>query len=185
MNFIDKINTFLKTKNVKLWHILMASLVVNAFALLTLSRGLFIVFLLLSLNVAFLIRLSNIYILDNKNKINRSELNLINITQMFIFLSLGFFIHKKYQNKITKGIVSIFSIIIFLYILYISIKNQRIFYRTKYKLWGSFYTPITNRIDLSFFKDKLNILQQYTEYFNEYYTIIYLLILITYINYKK
>lgn len=108
MNFIEKFNTFLKTKNVKLWHILMASLVVNAFALLTLSRGLFIVFLLLTINVFFLIRLSNIYILDNKkNKINPIELKLKEATEFIILLTISLFVYKKYNKKIIKYIKTI------------------------------------------------------------------------------
>jgi len=107
MNFIDKINTFLKTKNVKLWHILMASLVVNAFALLTLSRGLFIVFLLLTLNLLFLSKLSNTYILNNKNKINPIELKLKEATEFIILLTISLFVYKKYNKKIINYIKTI------------------------------------------------------------------------------
>ena len=163
MDFFDKISYYLKNKNIKLWHILMASLVMNAFALLTLSKNLFIVFLLLTINVLFLMKLANNSILYNNNndKFKTIELKLKNITEWFILITIALFVNKKYKNKITPIIFLLFSVIVTLNTLDYIIKNN----------------ILSNK--------KLNKLQKYNIYFNNTYIFIYLFILIIYINYKK
>lgn len=162
MKFFDKISYYLKNKNIKLWHVLMASLVMNAFALLSLSKNLFIVFLLLTINVLFLMKLANNSILYNNNdKFKTIELKLKNITEWFILITIALFINKKYKNKMTPIIFLLFSVIIILNTLDYIIKNN-----------------ILSNI-------KLNKLEKYSNYFNNTYTFVYLLILLSYVNYKK
>jgi hypothetical protein len=162
------------------WQLTTIALVLNAYSLLSLMRGNFVVFLLLLLTTLFVLKVPT-----KNNKCY--ELKYKNITEWFIMFSVVYIYYTMYGSKITGYDITLFYIILLLHNINFSIRNTLVYKNLPtntnqqlQKTINKWITPYKSET-----KTKLENIYKYTNtYFNENITIMYLVILSLYIYNK-
>lgn len=169
-----RIIEFLKKKVsfIKPWHIIILSLILNAIGLMNLLNNKFNVFILLVLCSYFCLIIVKQY--TNKSNI---VIYFQNVVEWIIIISVYMTFTKKYNKKITSNIIILVIVLLLLCNLhFMSYKYNK---KTKcIELWNKCLKKIINI-------DNLKKFNNITKYFDDYHTIIYLIIIMIYIHYKN
>ena len=173
----SNIADYLKNKisSLKTYHIISASLIFHACALMNLLNNNFPIFTFLFFTGYFCTILSKIYA-DKYEKLKNTDY-LQNISQWMIVISLYSVFTNLYKEKINYPIALIVIILLILCNLNYLLSN----YNDKSKcieLWSKCIKKINN-------KNNIIILQNVTKYFDDSFIIVYLITIMTYIYYKK
>jgi len=165
---------FLKKKNrfIQPWHILVFILIVNAIGLMNLLNNKFSIFIVLLLFNQFCL------IIESQYKSTASIIIYFhNVIEWVIIISVYMTFTQKYNTKITTPIVIL--VIILLLICNLHFMTHKYNKKTKcIELWNKCIKRIVNI-------DNLKKINNITKYFDEYHTIIYLIIIMIYIHNKK
>jgi len=169
-DYLNKKILFLKA-----YHIITASLVFHACALMNLFNYDYPVFVFLFFTGYFCTILAKIYA-DKYNNFEYIEY-YHNVSQWIIIISLYSVFTGLYKHKITNNII----IIVILLLLLCNINYLLYNYNNDTKcieLWSNCLKKINNKYNVIY-------LQHFTKYFDDSLIIIYLIIIMTYLYYKK
>ena len=181
---IDKIISKLYNLNISEKYIITYSLCVNAFGLLSLIYGEFLLFIMLFILSIYLNKIYKEYIKKYDIKNRYSEI-YYNFADYIKIISTYGFISIIYKNKINYNII-ILSIILLIicninftieYIL--SQENQENQENNYNKIFMNYWIKLLSWIPL----DKLKIIFEFTNYFNEIFIMTYFVLIIIYIHY--
>lgn len=181
---IDKIITKIHNLNISYSHIITYSLCLNAFAILSLIYGEFLLFIML---FAFSLYLNKVYksYVNKYNVQNRTIEIYFNFADYVKILSTYSFFTLIYKKKITNDIVFISALILILCNINFTIENilftnEEENNDTYNKIFMKYWNKTLSWIN----KDKLKKIYVFTQYFSEILVISYFIIIMLYIHYK-
>ena len=173
-NISDYLNK--KISFIKAHHIITASLIFHACALMNLLNNNYPVFILLFFTGYFCTILDKIY--ADKYDYNSKYIEYYhNVSQWIIIISLYSVFTELYKYKINNFIIILVIILLVLCNINFSLNN----YNSETKcieLWSSCIKKFTN-------KDNVIYLQHFTKYFDDSLIIVYLILIMTYLFYKN
>ena len=165
---------FLKKKIsfIQSWHILVFILIVNSIGLMNLLNNKFSIFIVLLLFNQFCL------IIESQYKSTASIIIYFhNVIEWVIIISVYMTFTQQYNNKITTPIVII--VLILLLLCNLHFMTHKYNKKTKcIEIWDKCIKKVVNI-------DKFKKINSITKYFDEYHTIIYLIIIMIYIHNKK
>ena len=182
---IDKIISKIHNLNVPHKHIITYSLCLNAFGLLSLIYGEFLLFILLFVFSIFLNKIYKSYVEKYSIK-NRYVEIYYNFADYIKIISTYSFFSLLYKTKISYNIV--YLSIVLLIICNINFTIEYILFDSKNKenndninnLFMNYWSNTMSWIP----ENKLKIIYNITKYFNEIFIICYFVLLMLYIHYK-
>ena len=170
-DYLNKKISFLKAH-----HIITASLIFHACALMNLLNNNYPVFIFLFFTGYFCTILDKIY--ANKYDYNSKYIEYYhNVSQWIIIISLYSVFTGLYKYKVNNLIIILVVILLLLCNINFVLNN----YNNKNKcieLWSTCIQQFTN-------KDNVVYLQHFTKYFDDSLIIVYLIVIMTYLYYKN
>jgi hypothetical protein len=170
-DYLNKKISFLKAH-----HIITASLIFHACALMNLLNNNYPVFIFLFFTGYFCTILDKIY--ADKYDYNSKYIEYYhNVSQWIIIISLYTVFTELYKYKINNLIIILVVILLLLCNINFVLNN----YNNKNKcieLWSKCIKQFIN-------KDNIVYLQQFTKYFDDSLIIVYLIVIMTYLYYKN
>ena len=181
---IDKIITKIHNLNIPNKHIITYSLCLNAFGLLSLIYGEFLLFIMLFIFSIYLNKIYKEYV--KKYSINNRYIEIYyNFADYIKILSTYAIFSVIYKRKISYNIIYLsISLLIICninfsieYLLFNSNKENNDNYD---KLFMKYWTKTMSWIH----EDKLKRINKFTQYFDEIFVICYFILIMLYIHYK-
>ena len=182
---IDKIITKIHSLNVPHKHIITYSLCLNAFGLLSLIYGEFLLFIMLFIFSIYLNKLYKSYIEKYSIK-NRYIEIYYNFADYIKIISTYLFFTMFYKKKISYNIIYLSIVLLILCNINFSIKHVLFDSKNKEnndnfnKSFMNYWSKSISWIH----EDKLKIIYNITKYFSEMFIICYFVLLMLYIHYK-
>lgn len=181
---IDKIITKIHNLNISHKHIITYSLCLNAFSLLSLIYGEFLLFIMLFSFCIYLNKVYKEYV--KKYKIQNRTIEIYyNFADYVKILSTYAFFTLIYKKKISDKIMIISVIVLILCNMNFTIEN--ILFESKDennnqydKIFMKYWNKTLSWIDT----DKLKNIHKFTKYFSELSVISYFILIMLYIHYK-
>ncbi len=182
---IDKIISKIHNLNVPHKHIITYSLCLNAFGLLSLIYGEFLLFIMLFIFSIYLNKIYRAYV-EKYNIKNRHIEIYYNFADYIKIITTYLFFSLLYKTKISYNII--YLSIALLIICNINFSIEHVLFDSKNKendnnlnkLFMNYWSKSISWIH----EDKLKIIHNFTKYFNEMFITCYFVLIMLYINYK-
>jgi hypothetical protein len=181
---IDKIISKLHSLNIPHKHIITYSLCLNAFGLLSLIYGEFLLFIMLFIFSIYLNKIYKEYVKKYSIK-NRYIEIYFNFADYIKILTTYAFFSIIYKRKITNNIIYLSIVLLVICNINFTIEDL-LFEQTKENndTYNKIFMKYWNKTMSWIHEDKLKIIYKFTKYFNEIFVICYFVLVMLYIHYK-